>query len=117
MKKVSFILAGLLMASVANADVTALSVKFGGGCSSTNTGTCTIKVTASGTDLDQSAVVLQRGTSQKGPWRYVSKTSRSLSATGRAQFRFANQDGWYRAVTAPNGNDAADIRSRAIQEK
>lgn len=107
-----------LAASPAIAEVTSISAKFAGGCKLENTtSSCTIKATAAGTSLSTAAVVLQRSETGKGGWRYVSKSPRTLSATGQTTFRFKNVGGCYRVITAPNGNDTPDIRSRAICEK
>ena len=106
-----------LAAQGASAEVTGLTAKFAGGCKSKNTGTCAIKVTASGSDLSSDEVVLERADTSKGHFRYVSRTTRTLSDSGRAEMKFRNVDGCYRVVTAPNGNDVPDVRSRTVCEE
>ena len=106
-----------LAAHGASAEVTGLTAKLAGGCQATNTGTCTIRVSASGTDLASDSVVLENAETAKGPFRYVSKTTRTLSESGSATMKFRNKSGCYKVVTAPNGDDAADVRSRIVCEK
>ena len=101
----------------ASAEVTGLTAKFAGGCQASNTGSCTIKVSASGSDLASDAVVLEQADTSKGRFRYVSKTTRTLSESGSTSFKFRNKAGCYKVVTAPNGNDTPDVRSRTICEK
>ena len=106
-----------IAAQGASAEVTSLAAKFAGGCKTTSTGSCTIKATAEGTELEGDGVVLQRADSAKGRYRYVSKTNRTLSEEGTTSFKFRNAAGCYRVVTTPNGNDVPDVRSRTICEK
>lgn len=108
--------AGLLVISLtfigvtmAYADLDSLRIKFGGGCAPTSRGTCTIKVTASGTDLANESGLLQRASSRNGRYRNVSNRSRSLDDNGRATIRFQNNQGCYRFV-------ASGIRSNVICE-
>lgn len=119
MRKIIFALCAFFcLAGAAQAEVTGLSVKFKGGCSAANTtGSCTIAATATGSDLASEAIVLQRATSQNGRYKNVSAAPKSLSDSGSATFKFRNQSGCYRAVTAENGNAAPDKTSRAICEK
>lgn len=100
----------------AYATVDSLSIKFGGGCVSTNTGTCTLKITASGSDLGSDAVQIQHSSARNGTFRTISSRTHALSDTGRATVRLANEAGCYRAITARNGNSTPDHRSRAICE-
>ena len=117
MIKRSLVLAGLVAfaSSSAFAEVTALTATFAGGCKSANTGSCTIKVSASG-DTSGASVLLKHADSQKGSFRKVSNTAKSI-ASGSTSFRFRNKSGCYVVVTADNGNDVADVSSRKICEK
>ena len=120
MRKVAFILIGIgvIVAGRADAEVTALTAKFRGGCIAANTtGSCTITAAAEGADFAGDSVVLRRSATPNGRYRNVSATPRALDDTGRATFRFRNAPGCYRVYTAPNGNDLPDVRSRTICEK
>ena len=109
----------LFVAGAANADVTGLSIKFGGGCYKGNTkGNCVIKVTAAGTELSGAGVQLYSSMSQKGPWKRYSNRVKELSATGLAQYKIRNIAGaCFEVRTAKNGNDKPDITSRKLCEK
>lgn len=116
MKKFSVLcIAGLiaLAASSAQADVSGLTLKFGGGCLESNTtGSCTLKVYASGTDLGAEGVQVRTAATQKGPFKTISKTVHSLSSSGYATIRVKNNaGGCYEVVTGPNGNDKPDTTS------
>ena len=104
-----------LLSSVAFADVEALSIRFGGGCFESNTsGSCVIKVTATGSDLDSETVRLTSGATRTDRFTKVSSRLRSLE-NGSAKFRFKNIPGaCFRVVTGPNGNAAPDARSNII---
>ena len=119
MKKILFVFCAFFcLAGAAQADVSTLSAKFRGGCSAANTnGSCTIGATATGSELASDSVVLQRSDTQSGRYKNVSATPKSLSDSGSVTFKFRNKSGCYRVVTAENGNDAADVRSKAICEK
>jgi len=106
------------VAQGASAEVTGLTAKFAGGCQVSNTrGSCVIKATASGSDLSSDEVVLEQADTSKGHFRTVGKTPKTLSSTGTTSFKFKNKAGCYKVVTAPNGNDKPDVRSRVICEK
>jgi len=79
MKKVGTI-AVLLLAgtSAAYADVARLTIRFGGGCVASETGSCTIRIVAEGTDLDT-----------EGLWIYTGTTSQNL---GSSRFRVGNNE-------------------------
>jgi hypothetical protein len=110
----------LLLAATLNsnafADVDRLAIRFGGGCQSDNTnGSCTIRVTASGTDLDSETVQLYTAAKPGDPLKRFSPRLRALDQNGRASFRVKNVAGrCYQARTGPNGNDKPDRRSRTI---
>ena len=107
----------IFVAVAAFAAVDSMTIRFAGGCHSTSTGACSIKLSAEGSDLGSAAVRLQHSATQKGPWRNVGAHSRTLSSSGLATFKFKNVDGCYRAITDENGNDNADVVSRKICEK
>ena len=107
-----------LVSQAAFADVTGLTARLAGSCRTANTtGACTIKVAASGSSLGSDSVLLLRAATSNGNYRYVSNRARTLSDTGTTTFKFRNADGCYKVVTAPNGNDSPDVRSRAVCEK
>lgn len=100
----------------ARADIHRLNVHFGGGCVSSNTGTCVIHVRADGHDFYRDALQLYQG--QKGSLKLASYRHRHLSATGRAVYRVKNiPGGCYQVRTAPNGNHHADHSSPVLCEK
>lgn len=105
------------LASSAFAEVTAMTLRFAGGCKTENTGSCNIRVNAEGTSLDSANWQLQHADSQKGPFRSISKRLRSFDTDGAGSIRFRNAAGCYRAVTGPNGNDVPDIHSNVKCEK
>lgn len=106
-----------IVVSSAHAQVTKLKVAFGGGCSSSNQGSCILEVSAEGSDLDTESVRLYSGSS-KDSLKQASSRNRALTSDGRATFRVRNTPGGcYQVRTAPNGNGASDHRSRVICEK
>ena len=108
----------LVLSGVAHAEVTSLKAKFKGGCLASNTtGNCTLGVTASGTDLGSDGVQLWHADAPNGTYTLVSKRVKSLSSAGTATYRFANKAGCYKVRTKENGNDQADVTSRAVCEK
>lgn len=118
MKKVGTI-AVLLLAgtSAAYADVARLTIRFGGGCVASETGSCTIRVVAEGTELDTEGLWIYTGATSQN-LRRLSDRIRPLSATGRATYRIKNVSaGCYRVRTSPNGNDKPDRRSNILCEK
>lgn len=114
------VLSALLLvgAATSNADVTGLTARFAGGCNTSNTtGSCTIKVSASGTDLGSETVRIYAADSRNGPFNPISSRVHSLSSSGLASVRIANSRGpCFQARTGPNGNDKPDAKSRAICE-
>lgn len=98
------------------ADVDSMSIRFAGGCTPSNTrGDCTIRLSASGSDLDDESAILQKQTSQ-GRYTNVRNQTRRLSRSGSAIFKFRNDVACYRAITARNGS-RADARSNVICER
>jgi len=117
MKKILTVAAILAVsATAAHAEVTKLKARFGGGCVSGATGSCTIKVTATGDLTAGDAVRLYAGSSADSLAK-VSNRSHDISG-GTAKFRVANSTGsCYQVRTAPNGNSTPDVKSRTICEK
>lgn len=106
------------LSNVAFADVSSLTARFAGGCSESNTtGSCAIKVSATGSDLGSEGVLLLHSDTLNGHYAKVSKNARSLSDSGQATFRFRNAKGCYKVTTAENGNDKPDVTSHRICEK
>jgi hypothetical protein len=103
--------------SSANAEVTAISLKFKGGCSVASTGTCTLSVKATGSDFSGDSFLIQRAETRGGSFKKISNRLRTYNETGSAAVKFKNVKGCYRAISAPNGNDVADVRSNTICEK
>jgi hypothetical protein len=106
-------------ASLAHADVDALALRFAGGCTTANTnGSCTLRVTATGTELSREGVQLYVAAKQGERFVRVSPRVKPLSENGQASYRVKNTPGGcYQVRTAPNGNDAPDVVSRAVCEK
>jgi hypothetical protein len=107
-----------LCAQSAYADVDRLTIRYGGGCVSTSLrGSCTIRVTAQGTDLDTEGVWIYTGANRNTLLR-LSPRARPLSAEGYATFRVKNvAGGCYRVRTSPNGNLKPDRYSNILCEK
>lgn len=106
-----------VLAQGASADVSGLTSRFGGGCNKGNTtGTCTVKVSASGTDLSSETVQLYVGKDAKS-LKSISNRTTPLSTSGSAILRAKNvAGGCFQARTGPNGNDKPDASSRVICE-
>ena len=106
-------------ASLAHADVDALALRFAGGCATANTdGNCNLRVTATGTELSDQGVQLYVAARQGERFQRVSPRVKPLSESGQASYRVKNTPGaCYQVRTAPNGNDATDVVSRAVCEK
>ena len=104
-------------ASTALADVTSMNARFAGGCIEDNeNGTCTIKVAASGTDLDSETAVVFGSDSANGDYRRLTR-ARPLSSAGQAVIKVKNiPGGCYIVRTGPNGNDKPDRATRQLCE-
>ncbi len=102
------------LAGVAHADVDGLTIRFGGGCLTDNTtGNCTIKVTATGTDLDTESVRLYTAADSTSALKLISSRTHALSSSGTALFRIKNvPGGCFQVRTGPNGNSKPDAKSR-----
>lgn len=113
----ALVISSFALASVSQAEVTGLAIRFGGGCFSDHIGACTLKVTASGSsfDTDGDTVQLRYG-KDRTSMRLISKRTISLDSTGRASKRIFNLPGCFQAITGPNGNDKPDLHSRIICE-
>ncbi len=88
----SAVLAGAtLFASTAFAEVTGISMKFAGGCSSTNTtGSCKIKALASGSDFSSDKLYLQKTSGgPRGNFVNVGRP-RTPADNGYTEWRFKN---------------------------
>lgn len=109
-------IAGLIagFSSSAFADVSGLTVRFGGGCLSSNTtGTCVLKVTADGTDLDSETVQVYSSADSNTAVSRVSRRLYGLDSSGRVTIRTSNvAGGCFQVRTGPNGNDKPDVKSR-----
>ena len=108
----------VLCAQSSYADVDRLTIRYGGGCVSSNLrGSCTIRVTAQGTDLDSEGVWIYTGAS-RSTLRRRSPRVRPLSVEGYATYRIKNvAGGCYRVRTSPNGNLKPDRYSNILCEK
>jgi hypothetical protein len=119
MKKI-LILTALLVVDVkpGYADVDSLTIRYGGGCTSDNaTGSCTIPVTAQGTDLGVEGLWIYTGKDQDSLSR-LSPRVRSLDADGSSTYRVKNvSGGCYRVRTSPNGNEKPDRLSNILCER
>ena len=105
------ILASFAVAQSAYADLSALTLRFGGGCSVDNTSTCTLKVTGTGTSLSGTAVQLRHASSSTGTFTLVSSRTHTLDSSGKTSYRVSNQAGCWKVTTANNGDDVADVSS------
>ena len=107
----------LAFATSASADVSAIKLRFGGGCTSSNTnGICILKASASGTDLGSETVRVYTGADQKS-LKLVSKRTHALSSSGGVVIRATNNPGGcFQVKTGPNGNDKPDVSSNKVCE-
>jgi hypothetical protein len=115
-----FVLSAMLFASAtANADVSGITVRFGGGCVKTNTsGSCVLKPRFSGFDLDTETAVLYTCSTSRGGCRKYSSRLHPVSVAGEVSMRIKNiPGGCFQVRTGPNGNDKPDVRSRIQCEK
>jgi hypothetical protein len=107
------------ISQVAVADVSAISLRFGGGCRKTNTtGSCTIKPRYSGFDLASETAVLYTCISSRGGCRKYSSRLHPVSEAGEISMRIRNiPGGCFQVRTGPNGNDKPDVKSPILCEK
>lgn len=105
-------------AQASYADVDRITIRYGGGCLSSNTaGSCTIRVVAQGTDLDTEGLWIYTGANRTS-LRRLSRRVRPLSIDGLATYRVKNEaGGCYRVRTSPNGNVKPDRYSNILCEK
>lgn len=119
MKKIialTTLIASSIAVTAAQADIRRINIHFGGGCASSNTGSCSIHVRADGYNFKRDALRLFLG--QKGSLKLASPRNRPLTSTGRAVFRVKNiPGGCYQVRTAPNGNKRPDHASPILCEK
>jgi len=118
---VGIILLGLASVAIsdASADVSGVALRFGGGCLSSNTsGSCVLKSTFSGFDLDTETAVLYTCSSAQGGYRQYSLRTHPVTAAGEAAMRIKNiPGGCFQVRSGPNGNNKPDARSRILCEK
>jgi hypothetical protein len=115
-----FVMASVLIASVAaHADVSGVTVHFGGGCLKSNTtGGCVLKPRFSGFDLATETALLYTCASSRGNCRRYSSRLHPVSDAGEVSMRIKNiPDGCFQVRTGPNGNDKPDVRSKILCEK
>lgn len=112
-------LSGFVAPLNASADVTAISMKFGGGCIKTNpTGSCILKPRFSGFDLETETAILYSCTSARGGCKRYGQRLHPVSDAGEVHMRIKNiPGGCFQVRTGPNGNEKPDIRSRILCEK
>lgn len=103
----------------ASADVTGITMKFGGGCIKTNpTGSCILKPRFAGFDLDTETAILYSCTSARGGCKRYGQRLHPVSEAGEVYMRIKNiAGGCFQVRTGPNGNEKPDIRSRILCEK
>jgi hypothetical protein len=103
----------------ASADVSGISLRFGGGCVKSNTtGSCVLKPRFSGFDLETETAVLYTCTSARGECVRFSPRLHPVSEAGEVSMRIKNiPGGCFQVRTGPNGNDKPDARSQILCEK
>lgn len=109
---------GLLCSADVKADILDLNLKFAGGCVSQNTtGSCNLRVSATGTELDTEGVILYYRPKGASRFQRYSNSIRPLSETGFVRMRIRNiPNTCYQVRTAPNGNEKPDVRSNTVCE-
>ncbi len=110
---VAVIATSLFIAGSAYAEVTGITMRFAGGCTSTNTtGSCTIKATASGTDLSAESLSLQKSTTgSRGNYRNFGYP-RVPTDSGYASWKFKNDPSTKACYRVKDV--ASNVRSREL---
>ena len=103
----------------AAADVTSITLSFGGGCKSSNTsGSCVLKPRFSGFDLQSETALLYTCGLARGQCKQYSSRQHPVSEAGEVYMRIRNISGaCFQVRTGPNGNDRPDVRSQILCEK
>ena len=124
MKKRGLLACCIAAASVAYvhtawADVNGITMRFGGGCKTSNTtGSCVLKPRFSGFDLATETAVLYTCATSRGQCRKYSSRLHPVSEAGEVYMRIKNiPGGCFQVRTGPNGNDKPDVRSNILCEK
>ena len=109
----------LIVTADASADVSGITLRFGGGCLKSNSsGSCVLKSTFSGFDLDTETAVLYTCASQNGRCTQYSLRTHPVTSEGDVSMRIKNiPGGCFQVRTGPNGNDKPDAHSRILCEK
>jgi hypothetical protein len=109
----------LFVAADASADVTGITLRFGGGCTKSNISDgCVLRPRFSGFELDTETAVLYTCSTPQGGCRRYSPRIRLVSAAGEVYMRIKNiPGGCFEVRTGPNGNEKPDVRSRILCEK
>jgi hypothetical protein len=119
---VTVALVALVMSSVvsnARAEVSSISLRFGGGCLTSNTtGSCVLKPRFAGFDLETETAVLFVCSNARGGCRKYSPRLHPVSEAGEASIRIKNiPGGCFQVRTGPNGNDLPDAASPIVCEQ
>ena len=112
-KVVGLFCLSLVLPGVLFADVTSIRIRLAGGCTTSNSSSsCTIKATANGSDLRGEQLRLEKSTTGLDGNYDVFGRPRTLSNSGRTEWRFKNDPGrnvCYRAKDLATG-----VRSREV---
>ncbi len=112
-------LANTVPHSNASADVSGISMKFGGGCVKTNlAGSCILKPRFSGFDLETETAILYTCSSGRGGCKRYSERLHPVSEAGEVYMRIKNiPGGCFQVRTGRNGDEKPDVSSRILCEK
>lgn len=112
-------IAALTTANLAIADVSGIAMRFGGGCTKSNTtGSCVLKPRFSGFDLEAETAILYTCASSRGSCKKYSARLHPVSEAGEVYMRIKNiPGGCFQVRTGPNGNDKPDVKSNILCEK
>jgi len=109
---------GLARIEIAKAEVSSVRISFAGGCTAENAqGSCTLRIVASGSDLETEKFELYASDKPNSQMKRVSLHNSSVDESGVGRSRVRNRPGGcFQIRTARNGNDAPDVYSRTICE-
>lgn len=123
MRKLALFCGLVLMGGVAgmnpaSAEVTGIKISFAGGCTAENqSGSCTLRIVASGSDLDTEEFELYTSDKSNTRMKRASLHNSSVGESGVGHARLRNRPGaCFQLRTARNGDDTPDVYSRTICE-
>lgn len=109
---------GLARIEIAKAEVSSVRISFAGGCTAENAqGSCTLRIVASGSDLETEKFELYASDKPNSQMNRVSLHNSSVDESGVGRSRVRNRPGGcFQIRTARNGNENRDVYSRVLCE-